>query len=137
MPSDDDIKSRFEKIRDELHGMELPELPDDDGLRAKIERVTSPSTSYKLPDVPELKIERPKKPGSNGMPGDYNYRTIGIGMSAAYSLVGSMIVGFGLGWLFDHFTYSIYGQVVGSVFGAVLGIVAAIFLINNDGGGKK
>ena len=30
LPSDDDIRGRFERIREELRGMELPDLPADD-----------------------------------------------------------------------------------------------------------
>jgi F0F1-type ATP synthase assembly protein I len=137
MPRDDDIRARFEKIREDLKGMELPELPDDEGLREKIERVTNPAGSYKMPDPPEIELKRPKTATSDGSRGNYNYKTLGIGMSAAYSLIGSMIVGFGLGWLFDRATHSNYGQVIGAVAGSILGIVTAIVLINRDGGGGK
>jgi len=136
MPSDDDIAARFERIREDLKHMDLPDLPDDEKLRARIEGVTSQKSSYKMPEVPEFEIKRPIKPAANGTPGAYNYRSLGIGMSAAYSLIGSMAVGFGLGWVFDHFTHSTYGQPVGAVLGSILGIASAVFLINRDSGGK-
>src|SRR5476651_1260360 len=110
LPSDEDIKARFGKIREELKGMELPELPDDEGLRAKIEHVTNQTSSFKMPDPPEIKFNRPKGPKTDGTPGNYNYKSLGLGMSAAYSLIGAMIVGFGLGWVFDKATHSTYGQ---------------------------
>jgi F0F1-type ATP synthase assembly protein I len=137
MPSDDDIRGRFEKIREDLRGMELPELPDDEALKAKIEHVTNPASTHKFPDPPDIKLNRPKKPSADGTPGNYNYRTLGIGMSAAYSLVGSMIVGFGIGWLYDRATHGTYGQPIGAVLGAIFGIVAAMALINRDGGSGK
>lgn len=137
MPSDEDIRARFEKIREDLKGMELPDLPEDGALRAKIEHVTHPSTSFKLPDPPEIPIKMPKVVKADGTPGNYNYRSLGIGMSAAYSLIGAMGVGFGLGWLFDRATHSDYGQPIGAVIGAILGIAMAMMLINRDGGGGK
>jgi F0F1-type ATP synthase assembly protein I len=137
LPSDDDIQARFEKIREDLRGMELPELPEDADLRAKIDHVTNPSGPSRMPDVPELVVNRPKKASTNGTPGSYNYRGLGIGMSAAYSLVGSMIVGFGIGWAYDKATHSSYGQPIGAMLGAIFGIVAAMWLINHEGGNKK
>ncbi len=136
LPSDEDIQSRFQKIRDELKDMDLPHLPDDEDLRKKIDQVNAPSSVSRMPEVPHIEINRPQKPATNGTPGNYNYRGLGIGMSAAYSLVGSMIVGFGLGWAFDKLTHNNYGQAIGALLGSVLGIASAIFLINRDGGTK-
>ncbi len=133
LPSDDDIQARFSKIRDDLKNMELPELPDDKELRAKIDKVTQGPVASRMPDVPEMNINRPAKKTVTGTPGSYNYRGLGIGMSAAYSLLGSMVVGFGLGWAFDKYTHNNYGMVVGSLLGSVLGIVSAIWMINQEG----
>jgi len=133
LPSDDDIQARFARIREDLKNMELPELPEDEALREKIQKVTQGTAPSRMPDVPELNFNRPKNNPLSGSPSSYNYRGLGIGMSAAYSLIGSMIVGFGLGWLFDKATHNNYGIVIGSLAGSVLGIVASIWMINQEG----
>ena len=139
MPSDEDIQARFERIRDELRTLETPVLTEDDELQSKLEQVQKTAGASRMPEVPELNI--PKRVSSStatdGIPGNYNYRGLGIGMSAAYSLVGAMIVGFGLGWGYDRIFHTIYGQVIGSLLGSVLGITTSIFIINKDSGDSK
>ena len=58
-------------------------------------------------------------------------------MTAAYSLVGAMAVGFGLGWLYDRSTGSSAGAPVGALLGCVLGIVSAVILIFRINGNGK
>ncbi len=115
--------------------MELPDLPDDAELRGKIERITSSSPTHRMPDVPD--IPGPARKTVHRGSQSYDYGTLGVGMSAAYAVVGSMAVGFGLGWLIDRVTHSEFGTPIGAVLGAVLGVVSALFLINRSGGGKK
>ncbi len=135
LPSDEDITARFQRIRDELEAMKPADLPEDLATKAS-EAGTKPVQAGRMPEVPNLEIPKSTKKPTNGTPGNYNYKSLGIGMSAAYSLVGAMIVGFGLGWVYDRYFHTISGQVIGGLFGSVLGIGSAIFLINRDGGNQ-
>jgi len=139
LPSDEDIQARFEKIREELKSFELPNLTEEEELQEKLQHVQSAPTISRMPEVPELNI--PKRnttgPAKDGTPGNYNYRGLGVGMSAAYSLIGAMIVGYGLGWGYDKLFHANYGQVIGALIGSVLGIASAIWVINKDSGDTK
>ncbi len=118
--------------------MELPELPDDavDARLAEIKAMKIPGVpeapfSRAAPEVPHIDSTRPRvlRPDTSD---PSNYRGLGVGISAGYTLIGAMILGFGLGYLFDRLTGNTYGAVVGALFGAVLGIGAVFYLINRS-----
>lgn len=77
-----------------------------------------------MPDVPDWKFT-PKPRKEPGADGD-GVKSLGVGMTAAYALVGGMIFGFGIGWLLDrHFgTSPVYAGA-----GGLIGLVASLIYV--------
>lgn len=149
MPEDPDDKfAEIErKLRDNLRAMgepvdpeetektsfELPEPPSDDEIERRLEtmraRVSSAGKSA-FPEPPDFKVDRP--PMMRKRPEDeHGYRGLGIGLTAAYALVGMMILGFVVGWLIDGRVAGT-GTAFGGLLGTVLGIGFVLWLINRD-----
>ena len=104
-----------------------------DDLESKLsafdERVKKAGAT-RMPDVPEWSYKRsePKQvvPGTD-------HRGLGIGMTAAYILVGGMFVGWLAGLGIDHLAHSApTGQAIGGFVGAALGVGYVIVLANRE-----
>jgi F0F1-type ATP synthase assembly protein I len=134
-PSDEDIAERLRKVREELSGMELPELPEDEVEAKSIELQEKVAAARRrsFPDPPELEVNRPHQKQLE----DPGYRGLGIGMSVAYSLVGCVVVGWGIGKLIDMQTGGALGQAIGTLLGAVGGLAASIMMIMRAGDRDK
>jgi len=106
---------------------------DGDDLESRLsefdERVKKAGAA-RMPDVPDWKYKRaePKQvtPGAD-------HRGLGIGMTAAYILVGGMFVGWLAGFGIDHLAHSTpTGQAIGGFIGAALGVGYVIVLANRE-----
>ena len=107
---------------------------EEDDLDARLsefdERVKKAGTT-RMPDVPEWSYKRtsPKQ-----VIPETDHRGLGIGMTAAYILVGGMFVGWLVGFGIDRIAHSSpVGQAVGGFLGAVLGVGYVIVLANREG----
>jgi hypothetical protein len=111
------------------------ELSEEEKLFARVEALKARTrVSQQLPEVPEFEFKRPASgPGSKeplGPTDGGQARELGIGIMAAYTMVGSMVVGFGGGWLADKLLKS--GNLwtaLGGAGGAIFGIVATMVLL--------
>jgi len=142
LPDDDDISARFEKIREQLHGMDLPELPE-----AEIERLQS---GVATPKVDHANVEsRLKDLESRAQHAKGQYQTainkptpkevessskstrgLALGMMIAYTIMGLPLAGIGIGALIDWWLGSVMGKGIGALAGSVLGVTMAIKMIN-------
>lgn len=113
-----------------------PELPDEkefDELESKAqelrERVASQGPT-RMPPVPKWDYKRPPKSQYAGDPNDY--KGLGVGISVAYMMLGSLVVGLGIGWVLDRlFHQDIFIAIFGLI-GALFGIVTTLLLINRS-----
>ncbi|MHB8634931.1 MAG: AtpZ/AtpI family protein [Fimbriimonadaceae bacterium] len=103
----------------------------DDDLESRLaafdERVKK-AGSVRMPDPPDWNYKRSAKkqitPGAD-------HRGLGIGMTAAYILVGGMFVGWLAGFGVDHLAHSApTGQAIGGFLGAAFGVGYVIVLAN-------
>lgn len=129
MPEDETQEPKLPKLGPTP---ELPDLPDVPKFDAEKEQVilppevkntevpTPPSWEYSRPDFTKKHLEK-QDTGA--------YLGIGVGLSAAYTIIGCTIVGWGIGWLFDRGKQQVIGQAIGTLVGAVVGLAGAIFTI--------
>lgn len=90
-------------------------------LKSKVQQ----AGQSQMPDAPEWQYQRPRSTMKQA-PNDY--KSLGVGMTIAYSLVGSMAVGFGLGWVIDHFAKTTIFAALGGMVGALFGIYVTFVL---------
>jgi F0F1-type ATP synthase assembly protein I len=55
---------------------------------------------------------------------------IGIGLTAAYAIMGTTMVGLGLGWLADRANGGNFWQGIGTIIGATAGVAFVVHLSN-------
>lgn len=112
---------------------ELPEDKDFDELEAKATELRERAASTgptRMPEVPEWNYKRPRNAATNDDPN--NYKGLGIGISVAYMMLGSLVVGLGIGWLLDKaFNQTIFLAIFGLI-GALFGIATTFILINRS-----
>lgn len=91
----------------------------------------SESLTPDLPEPPEWEYKRPKTAPNNTSPKKLDgqiYTGLGAGLSAAYAMVGSTLLGWFIGWLADRGEGYLW-QAIGTMTGAIFGLVAAIIMI--------
>lgn len=85
--------------------------------------------SRRMPEVPEWNYQRQRKRPEE----EADYRSLGVGMSAAYALLGGMVTGWVAGFGVDHFAHSApTGQAIGGLLGAVAGMVYVFMLVSRE-----
>lgn len=57
-------------------------------------------------------------------------RGLGVGLSIAYTILGTPLLGLGIGWVLDNRYQSTVFKGIGTVSGAVLGIILAFWMMN-------
>ncbi len=118
-------------------GEQASTLSEDELLEAKLaafDEKVKKAGSTAMPDVPDWKYNRPTKPADKGPSAGDAQRSLGIGMTAAYLLLGGMVTGFLIGLAIDHYAHTApLWQAGCSVGGAVLGLIYVIVLANREG----
>ncbi|HEY0866571.1 MAG TPA: AtpZ/AtpI family protein [Fimbriimonas sp.] len=127
-PSDEDIAARLRKVREELSSMELPDLPEEELESREREIESRIDRKEELPEVPEWEFKRPKIPGQPSDDGG-SHRGMAIGLSAGYTLMGPPIAGWFIGMLIDRSVGGNSYQMYGTLIGAVLGLIGAVFIL--------
>jgi F0F1-type ATP synthase assembly protein I len=107
-------------------------MPEDEDIEARLDAFhtkVKDAGAKRMPEVPEWSYTRPPKQKELGGGGDP--RSLGIGITAAYMLLGGMVGGSGIGWIIDHAAHSapLWSASLG-LLGACLGIVAVLIMIN-------
>jgi hypothetical protein len=107
----------------------------DNEFDAKLKEIEAKAKSLRnrgaFPDPPDWNYKRRKRKddGDDGS----NARGLGIGISAAYALVGCMFGGFGVGYLIDRATGGEIAQPIGATIGVMIGVASTFILINRTG----
>lgn len=111
-----------------------PQPPDEDEFDRKLrelgERAERLKTNIPFPDPPNtpgrIAPTRSGKPESDPS----GYRGLGQGLSIAYSLMGTTLLGFFIGWLIDRQVGGTLWQGLLGILGAAAGVGMTLFLIN-------
>src|SRR5688500_11504173 len=112
-PDEEELENRLRALLGE--GGERAELPPEEAddfelkLREIEDKAESIKASSRMPEPPEWDYKRPKPkidPGTDPS----NYKGLGTGISVAYALVGCMILGFAIGWVYDRSAGGVGGQ---------------------------
>ncbi|MCL4284061.1 MAG: hypothetical protein KJZ62_03060 [Fimbriimonadaceae bacterium] len=90
------------------------------------ERIAESRKKSALPEVPEWEYQRKRAPKKTE---NIEYLGLGVGLSVAYTLVGCIGVGWGIGKLIDLNTGSTLGQAIGTMIGAIVGLGGALFTL--------
>ena len=131
----------------ERYAPKMPENPENqdpeglpsehDDVEAQIDALQAKSRLIRknnpMPEPPEWKFARPSDPKPSTGP---NYRGAGIGLMAAYALVGPVLLGIGIGYLIDKRTpgshdAQTWGGIIGVVAGFVAFLVTLVRLLNS------
>jgi len=144
-PSDEEIEARlrraiegnpddgdpFERTKRELEDIEVPEIPDEPIVRTSMPEV--PDFDGRLRELEEnakrargVQAQKAKRIADEGR----SNRGLGFGLTIAYTIVGVPMVGAGIGYLVDRAQGTTVWIGYGTFIGAVLGIVAALFMLN-------
>jgi len=105
------------------------ELSDEERqLQEFDERLKRARSSVELPEPPDWDYKRPNYTKKNKVE-ENDYMGMGVGISIAYTMVGCILAGWGIGKLIDLRGTGSLGQAIGTLIGAVVGLVAAIVTI--------
>ena len=149
LPDDEDIQRRFERIREELKGMDLPDLPSDEveQLQAKA-NLTAPGhedIDDRLRDLQE-KVKKTQSQYVNAVnkPSDKeiaesnrNSRGLAFGLTIAYLIMGMPLACAAIGWIIDWRLGTEMGKGIGCLIGATIGVIIAIRMINENAANEK
>lgn len=64
-------------------------------------------------------------------------RGLGVGLSIAYTILGTPLLGLGIGWMLDNRYQANLFKGLGTVSGAVLGIILAFWMMNRPSGPQR
>jgi len=141
-PTEEELERRLQALLGsgpDLGEVSLPkvsDIPPDDEVETKFkaisDRLDEAQAKRKLPDVPEWNYKRPKSNRGNSSDPS-NYRGLGIGISIGYTLVGCMVLGWGIGWLIDRQSGGNSYQAFMALGGCIVGIGMAFWLMNRGG----
>jgi F0F1-type ATP synthase assembly protein I len=145
MPEEDP----FKKIREELERMDLPEEREQDEVEARFqdlqerhqaEKIELPDTSPfderlrhledKVRSAKERQAESSKQTARRRQTEASDARGMGLGLTAAYAIIGVPLVGAGIGWLIDQQLATNIWKGLLCLLGAVIGIGFAVTAVN-------
>ncbi|MDR3691244.1 MAG: hypothetical protein P4L46_17825 [Fimbriimonas sp.] len=139
----DEYRRRFERIRDELSGMDLPELPESEVARLN-EATPHPDLEEEAMDARLANFESRLKRAKNSYQTQYNKEPkqlaqrrdeahgLGIGLNVAYTIIGMPLLGASVGWGLDRLTGLHVWTALLCISGATLGVVIAILTVNKE-----
>ena len=115
------IEEQLERIGASEDRVELPEPPSE----AEIEQRMAEQKQ-------RLRVSKQQyeKLASKGTFNPEDSKGMGIGLSAAYGIIGLPLVGAGAGWLLDRWLHTSWCTFAGVVLGVVGGMVYAVSLTN-------
>ena len=136
LPEDEDIRTRFERVREELAEMKLPDLPAD-----------GPSSPSKTPELAKLDEElrlldarasESKSLRDNahaakvkaGVTDQMNSRGLGLGLSIAYMIIGLPMAGVAVGWFLDRQLHTSFWKGILAVSGLTIGLAMTVMYQN-------
>ena len=91
----------------------------DTHLKQIGERLDKSRRDHSMPPPPDWDYQRPTT-ARDPKADPHNYRGLGIGITAGYTLIGAMIAGWLVGWLFDLKSHGLEGQAFGALGGCIV-----------------
>ncbi len=118
----DEVEERLRKLQENVHeaaSVKLPEPPDGEELERKMEAIAQ-----------NVAAARRRAVRSGVLPSapDASARSAGVGLVIAYNLAACVLVGLGIGWLIGRSTGSTLPQAIGTLIGAVVGLIGSIWM---------
>lgn len=141
-PTEEELERRLKLLlgEDKDGPIARPELAPEpaeeaDDIEERIKQVTDKldkARSQRMPDVPDWNYQRPKsRLAPENDPS--NYKGLGVGISAGYTLVGCMLLGWFVGWIIDRPSHGTTYQAILALVGCIAGIGMVFWLINRSG----
>jgi F0F1-type ATP synthase assembly protein I len=116
----DEIESRFQELQ-EKHQAEMPTLPDPSELDQRFERLQQQVGSVReRQETERQETARRRRLESS------DAKSMGLGLSAAYAIIGMPLLGAGVGWLVDSAMGTVIWKGMLCLLGAIVGIWFAI-----------
>lgn len=116
--------------------VQAPEEGGEDSFSERVREIEEKAArlrdTSKMPEPPDWEFTRPEIPGNPKPDSGDHYLGFGVGLSVAYTMVGSCVFGWGAGKLIDMQTGGFAGQAIGTLVGAVVGLAGAIFTITKS-----
>jgi F0F1-type ATP synthase assembly protein I len=145
LPSDEEINARFEKLKESLK----VDLDDIDGKLAHIlEETEAPKVPDDLQDEVSRKLDALEaraakakqtldktKPQANSLSGGMDQQSalgMGMGLTLAYTIIGTPLLGYGAGMLINKSTGTNGWQIWLTLLGAVIGIGWVILVTSRN-----
>ena len=132
MPSDAEIEARLKQAREKATASIDEDTDTLDAIAARMERLEAKIQSAgmtRMPEPPEVDIKPLKIPGKFDNDKANTYLGMGVGLSVAYSIVGTTAAGLIIGYLIKMGTGSEISIAIGTLIGAVAGLGSGIFVI--------
>lgn len=149
LPDDEDLQRRFERIREDLKGMDLPDLPPDDveRLQAKSELPTPAHDDIdeklrllqdKVKRTQGQYVTAVNKPSKKDIEeSNRNSRGLAFGLTIAYLIMGMPLACAAIGWIIDWRLGTEMGKGIGCLIGATIGVIIAIRMINENAANEQ
>jgi F0F1-type ATP synthase assembly protein I len=116
----DEIEARFQELQ-EKHEAEKPVLPDTADLDARFHKLEAQVGSVRERQETERKATARRHQEDSSQA-----KSLGLGLSAAYAIIGMPLVGAGIGWLIDSAMGTVIWKGMLCLVGAIFGIWFAI-----------
>jgi F0F1-type ATP synthase assembly protein I len=145
LPSDDEIEARLSKVIKDAEDFLGPVRHDPIGLMEEEEEKHSPFGNFdpefdekldgfskKVDKIKASREEVERDKARKQKSEQDSSRGLGVGLTIAYTIIGLPLLGAGIGWLVDGRTGGTTWVGIGTVIGAVLGVAAAISIMNRE-----
>lgn len=130
-PTEDSFDAGVKKLEDQASGLHV-EIPGelDEEFDERMQKLEEKAAAHRAMRE-NVKKEEARKTKSDREAA----KGLGIGLSVAYTIIGLPVFGYGVGWLIARQTGSTTVAGFGMLIGAVLGIAAAILMLNRHQNG--
>lgn len=129
MPSEEDVHARFNEIDQKIDEVRSNAAEQksalDSEFDARLKALEDKAHQAKVSrEAEKKKVERVQQSSQE------DSRSLGLGLSIAYIIIGIPLMGAGIGWLVDHQLGTKYWMGMLTLAGATLGVAVAVFKMN-------
>lgn len=145
LPTDEEIEARLSKVIKDAEDFLGPVRHDPISLMEEEEEKQSPFGNFdsefdekldgfskKVDKIKASREEQERDKARKQKSEQDSSRGLGVGLTIAYMIIGLPLLGAGIGWLVDGRTGGTTWIGIGTVIGGVLGVFAAISIMNRE-----